>query len=103
LRIAAFNRRRETGVMRLVGASNFSIQLPFLLEGLISALVGWGIATGLLAAFKNLVDTRIVPLLTFTNFFGWNDVWNASLLLLATGVIVSALASFFTLRKYLKV
>ena len=103
LRIAAFNRRRETGVMRLVGASNFSIQLPFLLEGLISALVGWGIATGLLAAFKNLVDTRIVPLLTFTNFFGWSDVWNASLLLLATGVIVSALASFFTLRKYLKV
>jgi cell division transport system permease protein len=103
LRIAAFNRRRETGVMRLVGASNFSIQLPFLLEGLISAIIGWGIATGILAALKSLVDARVAPLLTFTNFFGWADVWNASLLLLLTGLVVSAFASFLTLRKYLKV
>lgn len=103
LRIAAFNRRRETGVMRLVGASNFSIQLPFLLEGLISAIIGWGIATGILSALKSLVDTRVAPLLTFTNFFGWADVWNASLLLLLTGLVVSAIASFLTLRKYLKV
>lgn len=103
LRIAAFNRRRETGVMRLVGASNFSIQLPFLLEGLISAIIGWGIATGILSALKSLVDARVAPLLTFTNFFGWADVWNASLLLLLTGLVVSAIASFLTLRKYLKV
>ena len=103
LRIAAFNRRRETGVMRLVGASNFSIQLPFLLEGLISTIIGWGIATGILAALKSLVDARVAPLLTFTNFFGWSDVWNASLLLLLTGLVVSAIASFLTLRKYLKV
>jgi cell division transport system permease protein len=103
LRIAAFNRRRETGVMRLVGASNFSIQLPFLLEGLISAIIGWGIATGILSALKSLVDARVAPLLTFTNFFGWADVWNASLILLLAGLVVSALASFLTLRKYLKV
>ncbi|MTB25866.1 MAG: ABC transporter permease, partial [Actinobacteria bacterium] len=37
------------------------------------------------------------------NFFGWADVWNASLLLLLTGLVVSAIASFLTLRKYLKV
>ena len=36
IRVAAFNRRRETGIMRLVGASSFSIQLPFLLEGVIA-------------------------------------------------------------------
>jgi cell division transport system permease protein len=48
LRIAAFNRRRETGVMKLVGASSWSIQLPFLLEGIFSAFVGWILATGLL-------------------------------------------------------
>ena len=78
LRIAAFNRRRETGVMKLVGASSFSIQLPFLLEGIISAFIGWGLATGLLAGLKQVVDTKIAPLLTFTNFFGWNEVWIAS-------------------------
>ena len=40
IRVAAFSRRRETGIMKLVGASNFSIQLPFLLEGAISGFLG---------------------------------------------------------------
>ena len=55
LRIAAFNRRRETGVMRLVGASSWSIQLPFLLEGVFSAFIGWILASGLLSALKLVV------------------------------------------------
>ncbi|CAB4586435.1 unannotated protein [freshwater metagenome] len=103
LRIAAFNRRRETGVMKLVGASSWSIQLPFLLEGVISAIIGWGLATGLLAALKSVVDSKVAPLLTFTKFFGWNEVWVASGYLLATGLFVSTVASVITLRRYLKV
>ena len=103
LRIAAFNRRRETGVMKLVGASSWSIQLPFLLEGIISAIVGWGLATGLLAGLKSVIDTRVAPLLSFTNFFGWGEVWVASAYLLATGLFVSTVASIITLRRYLKV
>ena len=103
LRIAAFNRRRETGVMKLVGASSFSIQLPFLLEGIISAIVGWVFSTGLLSVFKFVVDSRIAPLLSFTKFFTWSDVWVASGILLITGLVVSTVASVATLRKYLKV
>ena len=103
LRIAAFNRRRETGVMKLVGASSWSIQLPFLLEGIISALIGWVFATGLLAGLKSVVDSRVAPLLTFTNFFGWNEVWVASAWLLLAGLGVSTIASAVTLRRYLKV
>ena len=103
LRIAAFNRRRETGVMKLVGASSWSIQLPFLLEGIISAIVGWGLATGLLAALKSVIDSKVAPLLSFTNFFGWGEVWVASAYLLATGLFVSTVASVVTLRRYLKV
>jgi len=103
LRIAAFNRRRETGVMKLVGASSWSIQLPFLLEGIISAIVGWGLATGLLAALKSVIDSKVAPLLSFTNFFGWGEVWVASAYLLATGLFVSTVASVITLRRYLKV
>ena len=103
IRLAAYNRRRETGVMKLVGASSFSIQLPFVLEGVVAALMGWGIATGLLAAFKYLIDERVATLLSFTKFFGWDAVWSASGVLLLTGVGVSALASLLTLRKYLKV
>jgi cell division transport system permease protein len=103
LRIAAFNRRRETGVMRLVGASSFSIQLPFILEGVIASIIGWAIATGLLAALKTLVDHRVAPLLTFTKFFGWPAVWQASGFLFITGFLVSSIASLLTLRKYLRV
>jgi cell division transport system permease protein len=103
LRIAAFNRRRETGVMKLVGASSWSIQLPFLLEGIISAIVGWALATGLLAGLKAVIDSKVAPLLSFTNFFGWGEVWVASAYLLATGLFVSTVASVITLRRYLKV
>jgi cell division transport system permease protein len=103
LRIAAFNRRRETGVMKLVGASSWSIQLPFLLEGIISAIVGWVLATGLLAALKSVIDSKVAPLLSFTNFFGWGEVWVSSAYLLATGLLVSTVASVITLRRYLKV
>jgi len=103
LRIAAFNRRRETGVMKLVGASSFSIQLPFLLEGIFAALSGWLVSTGVLVGFKAVVDSKVAPLLTFTQFFTWKDVWVASAWLLLTGLVVSSAASIITLRKYLKV
>ncbi len=103
LRIAAFNRRRETSVMKLVGASSWSIQLPFLLEGVISAIIGWALSTGLLVALKSVIDSKVAPLLTFTKFFGWGEVWVASGYLLATGLFVSTVASVITLRRYLKV
>jgi cell division transport system permease protein len=103
LRIAAFNRRRETGVMKLVGASSWSIHRPVLLEGIISALIGWVFATGLLAGLKSVIDSKVAPLLTFTNFFGWNEVWVASAWLLLAGLGVSTIASLVTLRRYLKV
>ena len=58
IRLSAFNRRRETSIMRLVGASNFYVQLPFLVEGVIAGMFGWLIAAGLLIAVKTLgLDT----------------------------------------------
>ena len=68
-----------------------------------TALPVLGVATGVLAAFKAVVDSRVAPLLTFTQFFTWSDVWVASAWLLLTGVVVSTFASLLTLRKYLKV
>ena len=103
LRIAAHNRRRETGVMKLVGATSWEIQLPFLLEGLIAAAVGWVISTGLLIGIKQITDSKIAPLLSFTKFFGWGAVWSTSAILFFVGAAVSAAASMLTLRKYLQV
>jgi cell division transport system permease protein len=80
-----------------------SIRLPFLLEGVISAIIGWAIATGLLALLKSVIDSKVAPLLSFTKFFGWGQVWVSSGYLLATGLFVSVTASVLTLRRYLKV
>jgi len=104
IRVAAFSRRRETGIMRLVGASNLYIQLPFLLEGALAGLVGAGLASAFLALGKwGLVDRQLAPLLTFTRFVGWNEVLAVIPLLLVTGVVLSSAASFFTLRRHLRV
>jgi cell division transport system permease protein len=103
IRLSAFNRRRETSIMRLVGASNFYIQLPFLVEGVIAGLFGWLIAAGLLVAVKNL------GLDTLQSYFTFNVKLSLSALLevifgtMLVGVVLCGLTSFLTLRRYLRV
>jgi cell division transport system permease protein len=104
IRVAAFSRRRETGIMRLVGASNFYIQLPFLLESVIAALAGVFIAALGLGAFKAfLIDKVIAPAFPITRFFGWGDVVSSIALLFVLAVGIAATASFLTLQRYLRV
>jgi cell division transport system permease protein len=104
MRVAAFSRRRETGIMRLVGASNLSIQLPFLLEAAVSALVGAAIASvGLVAVKAFIIDGVLAPSFQFTTFIGWDAVVAVIPILVLLGVVLSGLAAFFTLRKYLRV
>jgi cell division transport system permease protein len=104
IRVAAFSRRRETGIMRLVGASNLYIQLPFLLEGVLAGIVGAAFATGALAAVKVLlIDGQLRPTFTFTAFIGWDDVLATVPWLFLTGVLLAGLSSFVTLRRHLRV
>ncbi len=104
IRVAAFSRRRETGIMRLVGASNLYIQLPFLLEGALAGLLGAGIAVGLVAAVKAVFIDRVLrPAFTLTSFIGWDVVLRQAPILLLTGVLLSGLSSFVTLRRHLRV
>jgi cell division transport system permease protein len=104
IRVAAFSRRRETGIMRLVGASNFYIQLPFLLEAALAATIGAMVAIGLLALLKAiLVDGVLGPSFQFTNFVGWDVVAQVSLIVFVTGVALASVAALVTLRRYLRV
>jgi cell division transport system permease protein len=104
MRVAAFSRRRETGIMRLVGASNFYIQLPFLLEAAIAAGIGAIIAIGTLIFTKGfLIDQVLAPSFQFTAFVGWESVYTIAPIMLLTGIGLAGLAAFFTLRKYLRV
>ena len=104
IRVAAFSRRRETGIMRLVGASNFYIQLPFLLEAALAATIGAMVAIGLLAAVQGiLVDGVLRPSYRATNFIGWQTWAQASLVVFVTGVALASVAALLTLRRYLRV
>jgi len=104
IRVAAFSRRRETGIMRLVGASNLYIQTPFLLEGALAGLIGAAGACGLVAlGYYYFIEQRLRPLVKFTRFISWSDVISTIPLILLAGVVMSSLASFFTLRRHLRV
>ena len=104
VRVSAFSRRRETGIMRLVGASSFYIQLPFILEAAIAGLIGAGFACVLLVGGKFfLVNNWLQEKITLINFIGWDAVLKVLPFIIAVGVLMPAIAAFFTLRKYLKV
>jgi cell division transport system permease protein len=103
IRLSAFNRRRETSIMRLVGASNFYIQLPFLLEGTIAGLIGWAIAAGLLVAVKSLMLDSLGQYFSFNVGLSAGDLIEVILVSMAVGVLLCGVTSFLTLRRYLRV
>lgn len=103
VRVAAFARRRETSIMRSVGASNMSIRLPFILEAAVAAIIGSTLATaGILASKYWLIDAKLAPNLTFIPFVTWNEVLAIIPMLYLVGVGTTVLAASITLRRYLK-
>ncbi|MGX1882827.1 permease-like cell division protein FtsX [Streptomyces sp. NPDC055287] len=106
VRVSAFSRRRETGIMRLVGASSFYIQMPFIMEAAFAGLIGGVAACGMLLVGRYFLIDHGLALsekLTLVNFIGWDAVLAKLPLVLAIGLLMPALAGFVALRKYLKV
>ncbi len=102
IKVAAFSRRRETSIMRLVGASNLYIQLPFLLEGAVEGLIGGLLAIGLLSLTKLLVINHLTSSVLATRWIGWGEILPVFPLVLLAGMTLSVVASFISLRKYLR-
>jgi cell division transport system permease protein len=103
IRLSAFNRRRETGIMRLVGASNFYIQLPFLLEGVIAGLFGWVIAAALLIGVKSLLLNNLQQYFSYNVGLSAGDLIEVIVLAMVIGVSLCGVTAFVTLRRYLRV
>jgi cell division transport system permease protein len=101
--VAAFTRRRETGIMRLVGASDLYIQAPFILEGTVIGLVGTTLAIGLLAVGRWLVAGATTGLGTLQPFGAIENFWNALPVVIVVGILLPAIASFATLQRHLRV
>ncbi|WP_432482526.1 permease-like cell division protein FtsX [Kineococcus esterisolvens] len=105
IRLTAFSRRRETSIMRLVGASRALIQLPFVLEGVVASLVGAVLACGALYALVEFGVRRLGERPDFTTrLVETSDVlWPTGPLLLAVGVVFAVVASLLSLRRWLRV
>jgi cell division transport system permease protein len=104
IQVAAYSKRREVAVMKLVGASNWFIQAPFVLEAVAAGLIGAIIAYGTLVLAKIYIfDGELQALTSVLTPVPWLNV-NLMLPVLAlAGAVVSSVTGWFALRFYIKV
>jgi cell division transport system permease protein len=106
IRTAMFARRREIEVMKLVGATNWFIRIPFMLEGLLQGLIGgvlscvglWGLNSAWSGAVSDFNDTELAALVVSDGFARWVMV-----LLLAIGALAGAVGSGIAASRFLDV
>ena len=104
IRLAAFARRKEIGIMRLVGASNLYISLPFLMETLVAALIGISLAAGTLAVFMYVVIYgRLRPGSHIVEWVDWHDAVLSVGGIALLGVLLTLVPTLVMTRKYLRV
>ena len=104
IRLSAYARRRELGIMRLVGASNRFIQTPFILEGVFAALLGSILASAAVIAGVHFgVDQYLRNRVDFvTTWVGIGDAWLVVPVLILVGVALAALSAGFAIRRWLR-
>jgi cell division transport system permease protein len=103
IRLSIYARRREVEVMRLVGATNWFIRWPFMVEGLICGLLGAGVAIAFLFVGKQVILDPLANdfhLISSGHTIGFASL---ALVLLCVAMGVSAMGSGLTLRRFLKI
>jgi len=104
IRLAIYARRNELSIMRLVGASNGFIRAPFVLEGILQALVGAFLAILVLLAVQSFVFPTLQETLAFITFnFDNRLMTEIALILVASGIVIGALGAVIAMRRYLKI
>jgi cell division transport system permease protein len=104
IRLSAFSRRRELGIMRLVGASNRFIQTPFVLEGVVASLIGSVLASGaIVAVVQFFVQGYLNAKPSATPFVDLGDALIVVPILIVGGAGLAALSATVAIRRYLKV
>ncbi|MFC7550223.1 permease-like cell division protein FtsX [Plantactinospora sp. GCM10030261] len=104
IQVAAYSKRREVAVMKLVGASNWFIQAPFVLEAVFAGLIGSILAFGMLALGKAvLLDGSLRELTNLLTPIEWSTVLLMFPFMAGVGSLISAITAWVTLRFYLRV
>ncbi len=109
IRLSAFSRRRELGIMRLVGASNRFIQTPFILEGVFAAFIGSILAGAAIVALVQffvqgyLANSLLSTTSTTTTLVGLQDAAIVVPVLIIVGAVLAAASAGVAISRYLKV
>lgn len=103
IRVAAFARREQTQVMKLVGASNWYIRLPFLLEGVLAAAVGGALATAALWFAHPVAQEGVNEAVRFAPFIPRATTLEVGLIITGVGVALAIVASLLSLQRSLDV
>lgn len=104
IRLSAYARRREVGIMRLVGASNRFIQTPFILEGVFAAFIGSVLAGAAIVAGVHFgVNGYLKDRVTFiTDWVSMADAAIVIPIIIAIGLVLAALSAGFAIRRWLR-
>ena len=104
IRMAIFSRRREVGVMRLVGATSWFIRLPFMVEGLVQGLIGAIVAAGIVLLGDLGIRTLIRHFQEFSSaVVPGHDVIITEILVVVMGALIGAIGSAVAVRRFLDV
>ena len=104
IQLSAMHRRLETTIMRLVGASKATIQLPFIIEGVIASIIGALLASGTLwALLRFVIVGRFAQNNDQVAFIGESQMLLVAPILLGIGIVLATISSVVTLKRYLKV
>lgn len=103
LRMAAYARRDHSAILKLVGASNAYVRGPFVLEGLVAALIGAGVAWGTLRAAVPLLVGQARDHVQFMPFIGVSDVNAVGPVLVVVAAAVAVLSAAVVLRRHLTI
>ncbi len=105
IRLATFARRREIEVMKLVGASNWFVRIPFMLEGLVQGVIGAAFAFGAVYGLKEVISNAIERNSDFSRgFYVANaDAYTIGIYVLILGAGIGVIGSIVGLRRFLEV
>lgn len=104
IRLTVFARRKEIAIMKYVGATDWFIRWPFLLEGICLGFIGGGLATIFLYIVYNQVTQEIYEAMAFFPLISQHPFIDyISLAILVAGIIIGALGSTISLKRFLKV
>jgi cell division transport system permease protein len=105
IRLATFARRREIEVMKLVGASNWFVRVPFMAEGLVQGLIGAGLAVAVVVALKIGFDSWFSsPTGFFRDFYvTTSDAVSIAVVVVVLGILIGLVGSLIGLRRFLRV